>query len=493
MEANSHSGRLFKGLSIQTIVTVLMGIMEISLFSIMSRLLTPIEFGYFAAISGVIAIISCISEAGLGASIIQRKGATYEFISTAFTLSCILGFAGSLFIFLFSTNIAQYIADKTISTPLKIMSVIVLLNSAISALNAILYKSFKFKRIGILQIISYFITGTIGVILALRGFGLYSIIAYNTLYLFLLCILLLCNISKRPKFMIDKNEVLPIIRYGGWLTFGTFINNITSQIDKLFLGRWISVSALGLYNRPAGFITTITGKINSIFDTVLFPVLSDFQDDKDKILEVFYRAISILNSFSVVLATIFFLNAELVVRIFFGSEWIHIVPIMRILSISVVFNIDSRLVDCFFRSLNLVKYGTYIRVLSLIITFILMFIGSHLGIMGVACGFIVAYTLITILKIIVLCKLINGDLFKMFIYWLRAWRPIIPILLLGAMFYLFNFSSLTSLLIFAFLHFCIIIFEFIFCPQCVSKQYTEYVYPKIYNITNKLMSWIKKK
>ena len=86
MDTNSHSERLFKGISIQTIITILMGIMEISLFSIMSRLLSIEYFGYFAAISGVIAITSCISEAGLGSAIIQKKDASKGFISTAFTL-----------------------------------------------------------------------------------------------------------------------------------------------------------------------------------------------------------------------------------------------------------------------------------------------------------------------------------------------------------------------------------------------------------------------
>ena len=63
----------FKGVSIQTIITALMGVLEILVFAIMSRLLSKEDFGYFAALTGIMTICTSITEAGHGASIIQKK------------------------------------------------------------------------------------------------------------------------------------------------------------------------------------------------------------------------------------------------------------------------------------------------------------------------------------------------------------------------------------------------------------------------------------
>lgn len=493
MGSYSHKDNLLRGVSIQTITTIAMGVMEILIFSLMSRLLNRVEFGYYAAISGVITIISSLSEAGLGSAIIQKKDASREYISTAFTLSVIIGLVGMLSVFLFSSNIARIVADETINAPLKVMSITIFLNCVISVFNAILYREYNFKRIGILQVSSYFISSIVGIILAVLGCGLYAIVCHSVLYLFILSLLLFISLKSRPGFNLTSADIAPILSYGGWLTAGACVNNLTSQIDKIFMSKWLSVEALGTYNRPAGFIATITGKINAIFDTALFPVLSDIQDDKAKITNVFYNAISLLNSFSIIVASIFFFNAELIVRIFFGNDWLNIVPLVRIISISVIFNIDSRLVDCFFRSLNYVKTGFYIRILGFFLTLICMYVGSRFDLMGTASGFVFAYTCITIIKMIVLCKKIDANYISMFTIWFKAWKPIVPLFIFGCLFGVIMNNSIMLSLLFAAIYLLLIIVELFFLPQLVGQQYMDNIYPTIKQFKTRILSWIKKK
>ena len=69
----SKTTQFFKGISTQTIITLVMGVMEVVVFAIISRLLSKTDFGYYAAISGIIAIFMSISEAGLGSTYIYLK------------------------------------------------------------------------------------------------------------------------------------------------------------------------------------------------------------------------------------------------------------------------------------------------------------------------------------------------------------------------------------------------------------------------------------
>ena len=161
---------LFQGISIQTLITIIMGVLEVVYFAIMSRLLLKSDFGYFAAISGIMVICMSLSEAGLGAAVIQKKDASDSHISTAFTLSFLLGLAFSIIVFILSEKIANILVDNTLTMPLRLMSSTIFLHSLISVGNAILYRKLAFKRIGINSIVAYAISCFIGVIIYLSVF-----------------------------------------------------------------------------------------------------------------------------------------------------------------------------------------------------------------------------------------------------------------------------------------------------------------------------------
>lgn len=74
------SSRIFKSLKSQTIITVFLVIIQLSYFSIMSRLLDKEEFGLFAIVTAVNIVLSEISHAGLGPAVIQKKDASYGYV-----------------------------------------------------------------------------------------------------------------------------------------------------------------------------------------------------------------------------------------------------------------------------------------------------------------------------------------------------------------------------------------------------------------------------
>lgn len=482
---SSNTIKFFKGISTQTIITFAMGVMEIVVFAIISRLLSKEDFGYYAAISGIIAIFLSISEAGLGASIIQKKDASNTFVSTAFAWSLIIGSIISIIVFILAPTLANIIADSKLIIPLRAMSITIILHSIISVGNGILYRKLSFKTVGLISIISYFTASAVSIIMASMGLGLYAVIALPiTNAIIHSCFLF--YIVKFPKLQIQPNETKEIVSFGGWLTIGVILNNISNQLDKLVLSKWLSVEALGAYNRPAGFISSINTKIHNIFDTVLFPMLSNIQDDKNRITNVFFRAIALLNSFSIILAAIFFFNSELIITIFFGSSWLDIVPVMQVGAIGAIFSIDHRLVDCFFRSLNFVKLGTQIRFLGAGLMLISIYFGAQYGIIGVAWSILFANVILVIIKMIALAIKVKAKITHMFIEWFCAWRSAIIPTIIGCT-YLALPHTLESNIIFAIIFGTVIVIEFAFFPRLVGTEYQSSVYPYVEKIKNRII------
>lgn len=474
--AENNTRVFLRGISVTTVFTVASGVLGLVYFSVMSRLLTKEDFGYFAAVTGIVAIVACFSDAGLGSAVVQKKEATKGFISTAFSLSLVFGASCMLLVACFAPFIANLVADDYLTKPLRLMSITLLLNSFVSVGNAQLYRNLKFARIGTISFTSNLLTTAISIFMAYKGFGLYSMIAYVVLLPFFTVLLIYTTSVKIPKFRLEKSYIKGIVSFGGWLTLSGILNKMSTLIDRLVLPKLASIKVLGAYTRPASFVTNISGQITDIFDKVLFPMLSKIQDDKESARSIFYRAIELLNTFSVILAVLFFFNAELIMSIFFGKEWTSLTYVLQILSLTMIFQIDSQLADCFFRSLNLVKKGFYLRAFALIWTLTCVVIGARSDIIGIAVSLTFADISITILRIVVLGNNIQANYYSMLGYWLKAWKPAIIPILVGVIF-IFVPASLTNQIIKVIGMALVVIVEFGLFPGFVGNEYKKLAEP----------------
>lgn len=480
MATSSKTNTFLKGISVTTVFTIATGVMGVVYFAVMSRLLSKTDFGYFAALTGMMTVISSIADAGLGSAIIQKKDADKDFISTAFTMSFILGLSCFFVVFFGASLFAHLVADDYLTTPIRIMSVTLLFNSFTSVANAQLYRNLKFKRIGTIQFVSNILNTALSVALAIKGFGLYAMIAYASFGPFLTMILLYTTSAKVPRLHIRRDYAKGIFSFGGWLTLSVICNKIATYIDRLVLPKMTSVEILGEYTRPASFTSNLTGALTDIMDKVLFPMLSEIQDNRPAAISIFYRATELLNSFSVILGCVLFFNAELIIRIFFGNEWLDLAPVMQIVSLTSVFFIDTQLVDCFFRSLNFVKTGFFIRLFALFWNIICICWGAKYGVLGIAVSLAFANISVIILKMIVLNKQLGASMRIMFSKWISSWKVAVAPSLLGIGYLiLFHNSTALSSVVFAIIFGLTIIVEFIFLPSWVGKEYTKTIYPII--------------
>lgn len=480
MATTSKTDTFIKGISVTTVFTIAGGVLGVVFFAVMSRLLSKADFGYFAALTGIMTVVGSVADAGLGAAIIQKKDADKAFISTAFTLSILFGIICFIFVFFTAPFLARLVADDYLITPLRVMSVTLLFNCFTSVANAQLYRALKFKRIGLIQFISNIMNTALSVILAIKGFGLYAMVSYVTFGPLLTTVLLYTSSVKIPQLLIQKEYVKGIFSFGGWLTLSVICNKAATYIDRLVLPRMTSVETLGAYTRPSSFTSNITGTLTDIMDKVLFPMLSDIQDDRNAAVSVFYRSIELLNAFSVILGCLFIFNAELIITLFFGKEWLSLVPVLQVASLTSVFFIDSQLVDCFFRSFNYVKTGFYIRLFSLFWNLFCIFWGAKYGVMGIAIALTFANVSLIILKMLVLSNKIGASWRVMFTKWIVAWKvAIIPVLVGTIYFLIWNNTSTVSNIVFLLLFVLIIAIEFLFFPGVVGQEYRTSLYPRI--------------
>lgn len=483
----SNTSKVLTGISSQTFVTIVLGIVEIVSFSIMSRLLTKEDFGYYAVITALTSLFSTFSDTGIGSAIVQQKELTKRFVNNAFTINLLFGSFLSLLLLVLAGPLARSVADGSMQIPLMLISGTILLHCLTSVSKSIIHRRRQFLTLGIIDLISLMITTALAVWLAYLGYGYYAIIAKAILGSIITFVLSLILCKTKLGIALDGQTFKKIFSFSGWLMVSSLFRNLSHQIDRLLMPRLLSVSALGAYNRPKDFIEQISTKFNGIFDTALFPVLSSIQDNRKAMNSAFNRSMFLMNMFALLLTMAFAFNSGLLIRVFFGEKWMELQPVMFVISCSLLFNINGRLADCYLRSLAMTKQQFFFRVFEFVLKTMGVLIGFKWGIIGIAISVVITNFIAKIVKIIYIGGKVDVEPKRVIINIISSWRYallmfplcIVPYILLPK-----TWGGEIAMAIIFILSATII---FLFIPKLVGKQYEEEVYVKVKSfIMNKL-------
>lgn len=482
MGEKSNKQKVIQGISSQTLVTIVLGVVEIASFSFMSRLLTKDDFGYYAAISAIVVVFASFSETGIGSAIVQCKDLTKSFRDNAFTLSLLFGISISGVLFTLAGIIARTVADGSMTIPLMLMSLTLLLNCLTSVFFSLMLRQLQFLRIGAINLFSLVITTIVAIWLAYAGYGYYAIITKAVLQSFITFALAWYFCKTTFSLVIDKRTSAKIFRFSGWLMASVLFRNLAHQIDRLLMPNLLTVGALGSYNRPKEFIEQVSGKLNGIFDSALFPVLSSIQDEKEKLARALSLSLSLLNVFSMLLSLTFSLNSRLVIRVFFGEEWMSLNVVTIILSFVLIFNIDGRLSDCYLRSMGMTREQFYFRIFEAVLNILGVIVSYQFGIVGVAISMVITSSTSKLIKIIFIANKVSISPLGTINIILKSWSFaffLVPICLC-VQFLLPDtlFGDLLQALLFAICVFCI----FVCFPNLVGESYKEVVYVKLMSL-----------
>ncbi len=457
-----------------------MAVLSLAVFAIMSRLLTKAEFGKYAALTAVTTIFTALSEAGMGSALIQNKSLSKSYFDTAFNLSVYTGIIFTLILLVISRPLAILIVDESIVAPLRISSLCVLFYGLQNVVKTHLTRLLKFGLIGIYSAISYVIGAIIAIYMAYKGLGVYSIVVEQVITSFCTFIIFYITLPEKPQwFYVSKDCVKQILGYGGWLTASVLFRVIYQQMDKLLMSRWLSVELLGAYNRPAGFITNISSRLDGILDTVLFPILSSIQDDKARIARAYDEIIYLCGLYAGILCVTMLFAGNIIIDIFFGSEWRSIATVFYILVFMMLFSVIGRIMDCFIRSLAYVKMGFFMRIFACFITLGCLYVGKDYGIKGVAIAIVLSNYVITLGKLfyinIKISVPILHTLYVIFKSQLVILLPLIVFCLWGPIITSTAVCSMLSLIILCF-YFVIL---FYFFPNLMGEYLHRFIQQKL--------------
>lgn len=304
---------------------------------VLARLLMPSDFGIIAMIAIFITLGNIILDSGLSSSLIRNNNNDDKDYSTVFFTNVFFGILLYVFFYIIAPIIANFFNQTILINIIRFYSIVFLLTSFSSVQMTILIKNMQFKKIAVLNVPSVILGLGVGIFMAVKNYGVWSIISMYLVTQLVLSLGLWLSSDWKPKFIFSKDRFLYHFNYGYKLLLANFLSGTTTNIYNAVTGKFYTLSTTGnferaftLNNYPLMILTQIIGKVT-------FPLLSKIQSDKEYLKEIFIKLVRFTFFVSAPLMIILSGSAKPLILTLLGEKWNEAIPIFQILCLGGIF------------------------------------------------------------------------------------------------------------------------------------------------------------
>lgn len=307
----------------------------------LARILAPKEYGVVALVNVFIVLMEVFVTTGFSSALIQKKNATRLDFSTLFYCSFIFSIILYIIIFLCSGLIAKFYHNEDLIPVIKILSLRLPISAFSSIQMAYVSRHMAFKKIFFSTTIATVISGVLGISLAYMNFGVWALVWQGLTSVLFQTIVLFFEISWRPYCEFSMYEAKILMNYGWKVLAANFLGTFFLQFRSLIIGRFYNAVDLAYYNRGSRFPELISNNVDGTISTVLFPALSQYSDDLNKLKEMTRRSMR-MSSF-VILPLMFGMAvaAKPITILLLTKKWLPSVPFMQCLCVAFCFSTIS--------------------------------------------------------------------------------------------------------------------------------------------------------
>lgn len=399
----------FLARAVEALFTILFGIT-------MARLIEPSDFGILAMSAIFTGISSILIDFGTGEAIIRIKKDKnfYLLLSSVFWLNLMIGFIVSLILIIFSKSVANYFGHAVINKIIILSTLNIIFSSMANVPRSLLRKYMNFKYIFFQKLLILTLSCTIGIIMALKGMGLWSIVFQQLIFNIIGTIILIYYSNWLPLFHFRTSDLKKIFSFSLNLSFSKVANYFVKKGDIFLVGQSLGDYYLGIYSRGYSLTVNILKIINSSIINVLYPKISKLYLDKKKINQSFVFTSHCIVCIYVPIVLFGLTSSSEVVTVVLGAKWSELSDLIPIFFILTLILASENLTNQYFKTLGQTDILFKLSIISSIFTVSAFYLGLKWGIIGVAVGYVLARLLHYIMLLFSLNKIMKFDKLKFF-------------------------------------------------------------------------------
>lgn len=363
---------------------------------VLARLLTPADYGLIGMVAVITGFAGMFNAFGLSEATVQARTISEPQTSALFWVNAGVSLGLTLCVLAAAPLVAIFYHQPKLVAVTAALALSLVISGVAVQHDALLNRHMRFTSLALVSVVSQVVTTGVAIGLALGGVGYWALVGgplagslASTLFTFYLC----PWIPGRPRRRTGAGAML---KFGAHVTGFEFVNYFSRNLDNMLIGRYIGAAPLGLYAKAYQLFMLPITQIRAPVTQVGMPVLSSLRSQPLRYVRYYQRLTDILATLIMPLTTFAFVEADFLIRVMLGSQWMGAVVLFRILAVAgLVQGIAST------RGLVLLTHGYSARYLrwgaanavGMIVAFV---IGLQFGVVGVAAAYAIANYVILI-------------------------------------------------------------------------------------------------
>ena len=305
---------------------------------LLAKLLSPDDFGLVGMLMIFIQISETIIEGGFNLALLQKKNIDDIDYSSVFWINFFGSILLYIIIFLCAPLIAKFYEQEILTSLVRIVSIVIIINSFCLIQETKLIKEINFKVLTLAHLPSIIISGVIGILMALKGWGVWSLVIYQILSRFTYAIQIWFRSKWKPLIIIDFSRVKTLFSFGINILISNILHVFYINSFNVILGRFYQPKVVGYYQNSFNITSVPSATLTGVLSKVIFPTFSTIQDDNakmklgyQKVMQHAFFWITPLYVFAGILAQPLF-------EFLFNPSWLPSVPYFKWLCVVAIFS-----------------------------------------------------------------------------------------------------------------------------------------------------------
>jgi O-antigen/teichoic acid export membrane protein len=301
---------------------------------VLARLLTPNDFGLIGMVTVLLGFAQMFANAGLSMVTIQEECITHEQISTLFWVNFTISALVGLCILSCSQLVAMFYGRPELIAITAALSTSLVFSGLGIQHQALLFRHMCFGALAFIQITTQAIAMSVTIVLAWLGWGYWSLVVSQLIGVIVSLLLTLFFCPWVPSWVKRSSDVRGMLTFGGHLTVTNIANYFSSNTDNILIGRFIGADALGLYSKAYQLFMMPLSYLRDPIANVALPVLSSLKGNPDRYATYYQLIVGTLATITIPISLYCVVEAEFLISVFLGSQWLGAIPVFRIIALA---------------------------------------------------------------------------------------------------------------------------------------------------------------
>lgn len=301
---------------------------------ILARIVSPEDYGLIAMLSIFLVTAQLFTDSGFSNALIQKQACTEIDYSTVFYFNIVISLCVYALLFAVAPYIALFYKEPLLTPVTRYIGLNIIISAFSVVQRAKLTIQLDFRTQAKASLISVVIGGTVGIVCACRGYGVWALVMQALLSTVFNNLLLWYFSPWRPRLLFSWHSFRTLFSFGSKLLLSGLLHNIYINMYSLVIGRKYNVTDVGYYNRAYSLAQFPSINLSQIIVRATFPIQCQLQDDDERLNQSFVQYLRFSAFIIFPLMTGLLVLAKPFVLLILTEKWLPIAGILQILCLA---------------------------------------------------------------------------------------------------------------------------------------------------------------